>query len=303
MVPTSQPAEIPAIGEAALGWAFGCSRAGASHRRAGKPCQDAHALWIASGAGAGGIALAVADGHGDDRHDLSHLGSALAVRAAVEELGALHTGYALEGKWTPLESSFKADFPRRLVRRWREAVLGDRSRRGEALGDPSDSELQESIFIRYGTTLLVALAVGDVLLVGQIGDGGVLLVREGGEVECPLPGNPLEVGGETDSLGSAEAPRLWRTAALERTGGGLLLLATDGLINAFPDDEQWHAFGVSLQDRVREFGWPKVASALPAWLDHYSETATGDDITLAVAVLGAPMVEAAARESVHEHLG
>ena len=65
-----------------------------------------------------------------------------------------------------------------------------------------------------------------------------------------------------------------------------MLLATDGLINAFADDEQWHAFGVSLQDRVREFGWPSVASALPGWLDHYSEAASGDDITLAVAVLG-----------------
>ena len=101
-----------------------------------------------------------------------------------------------------------------------------------------------------------------------------------------MPNNPLEVGGETDSLGSVDAPRLWRTAALERTGAGLLLLATDGLINAFADDEQWHAFALSLRERIREFGWPSVASALPGWLDHYSETASGDDITLAVAVLG-----------------
>jgi serine/threonine protein phosphatase PrpC len=293
MIPTSQPADVPAIGEAALGWAFGCSRTGASHRRAGRPCQDAHALWIASGAGAGGIALAVADGHGDDRHDLSHLGSALAVRAAVEELGTLHTCYALEGRWTQLKSSFRADFPRRLGRRWRDAVLGEHRRRSEALGETSNSELEESVLIRHGTTLLAALAVGDVLLLGQIGDGGVLLVRDGGEVECPLPNNPLEVGGETDSLGSAEAPRLWRTAALERMSAGLLLLATDGLINAFADDEQWHAFALSLQGRIRDFGWPNVASALPAWLDHYSETASGDDITLAVAVLEAPIVEAA----------
>jgi serine/threonine protein phosphatase PrpC len=292
MIPTRQPAEIPAVGEATLGWAFGCSRMGASHRRAGKPCQDAYALWTGSGAGANGLALAVADGHGDDRHDLSHFGSTLAVRAAIEELGALHTCYALEGKWTQLKSSFKADFPRRLGRRWREAVLGEQRRRSDAPGGVSNSEPEEALLIRYGTTLIAALVVGDVLLIGQIGDGGVLLVKEGGEVECPLPNNPLEVGGQTDSLGSVEAPRLWRTAALERTGAGILLLATDGLINAFADDAQWHAFALSLQERIRDFGWPSVASALPGWLDHYSEMASGDDITLAVAVLGPPLAEA-----------
>ncbi len=271
----------PAIGEAALGWGFGCSRAGALHRRSGRPCQDAHAIWTAAGAGGGSIALAVADGHGDHRHDLSHLGSMLAVRAAMEELSALHMCLASEGDRAQLKSRFKADFPRRLVRRWRETVLTEHLRRG----DTSNPESEEDVRIRYGTTLLAALAVGDILLIGQIGDGGVLLVREGSEVECPLPNNPLEVGGETDSLGSSDAPRLWRTAAMERNGGDLLLLATDGLTNAFPDEDQWRAFALSLQVRIREFGWPDVASALPAWLDHYSEMATGDDITLAVAVL------------------
>ncbi len=286
----SLPGTVRAIGEPSLGWAFGCSRMGASHRRAGKPCQDAYALWTGSGAGANDIVLAVADGHGDDRHDLSHVGSTLAVRAAVEELGALHAYYAREGKWTQLKSSFKADFPRRLVRRWREAVLMEQRRPGFVDGT-LDPESDEALLIRHGTTLIVALVVGDVLLIGQIGDGGVLLVTEGGEVECPLPNNPLEVGGETDSLGSVEAHRLWRTAVLERTGPVLLLIATDGLVNAFADDEQWHAFALSIQERIREFGWPSVASALPGWLDHYSEAASGDDITLAVSVLGLPPAE------------
>ncbi len=293
MIPIRQTAAIPAIGDATLGWAFGCSRIGASHRRAGKPCQDAYALWSGSAASASGIALAVADGHGDDRHDLSHFGSSLAVRSAVEELGALQACYALEGKWTELKSSFKADFPRRLGRRWREAVLGEQRRRSDAAA----SETEETLLIRHGTTLIAALVVGDVLLIGQIGDGGVLLLTQRGDVECPLPNNPLEVGGETDSLGSADAPRLWRTAALERTGAGLLLLATDGLINAFADDEQWYAFALSLRERIREFGWPSVASALPGWLDRYSETASGDDITLAVAALGAALIGAGEQDN------
>jgi len=291
MSPTSEPAETRVFREATLGCAFACSRRGASHHRSGQPCQDAHALWTGSGAGHPCISLAVADGHGDVRHDLSHFGSALAVRAGIEELVALCTAYALEGKWTQLKASFRADFPRRLGRRWREAVLLDAHQRAEAAGLTSDPQPESTLLVRYGTTLIVALVVADVILIGQIGDGGALLVKESGQVECPLTNNPLEVGGETDSLGSVEAPRLWRTTAMERMGAGLLLLATDGLINAFADDEQWHAFARSLGRRVGDFGPISVASSLPGWLDHYSEAASGDDITLAVVVLDPPLVE------------
>ena len=91
MSPISQPVEVPVFGEATLGWAVACSRVGASHRRAGKPCQDAYALGTGSGAGAPYIAVAVADGHGDDRHDLSHFGSALAVILLLISLGSIIT--------------------------------------------------------------------------------------------------------------------------------------------------------------------------------------------------------------------
>ncbi|MGP0062788.1 MAG: PP2C family serine/threonine-protein phosphatase [Isosphaeraceae bacterium] len=286
----NQPVEIPVFGDASLGWAFACSRKGASHRRAGKLCQDAYALGTGSGAATPYIAVAVADGHGDDRHDLSHRGSMLAVRAAVDELIALCTSYALEEKWTQLKASFKADFPRRLGRRWREAVLMAYYQRAEATGDSSVTEPEDALLIRHGTTLIAALVVGDVLLIGQIGDGGAVLVKEDGDVECPLFNNLQDVGGETDSLGSSESPRLWRTTAIERTGADLLLLATDGLINAFSDDEQWHAFARSLGDRIRDYDPSSVASALPGWLDHYSEKASGDDITLAAVVLKSPSV-------------
>ena len=152
------------------------------------------------------------------------------------------------------------------------------------------SEPENAFLVRHGTTLIAALVAGDVLLVGQIGDGGVVLIKEGGEFECPLIDNLQDVGGETDSLGSPESPRLWRTTALERTGASLLLLATDGLINAFADDEQWHAFARSLGDRIRDYNPSSVASALPGWLDHYSEEASGDDITLVAVVLRSPSV-------------
>ncbi len=213
----SQPVESPIIADATLGWAFACSRTGASHRRAGKPCQDAYALWTGSGAGGPCMVIAVADGHGDDRHDLSHFGSALAVRAAVDELMALYTSYALEEKWAQLKASFKADFPRRLGRRWREAVLMAHRQRAEATEDSSVSEPENAFLIRHGTTLITALVAGGVLLIGQIGDGIAVLVKDGGEVECPLSDNPSESrwGNRFARLGRSAPP-----VANDRAGEG-----------------------------------------------------------------------------------
>jgi hypothetical protein len=65
-----------------------------------------------------------------------------------------------------------------------------------------------------------------------------------------------------------------------------LLLASDGLVNAFPEEgQQWFRFARALGDRVAEFGPATVAGSLPVWLDHYSAVASGDDITLLAVAL------------------
>src|SRR5208282_1161578 len=88
------PEEFLCAADTGLGWAFGCSRTGASHVQAHKPCEDAYALWSGSAGAEPCIAFAVADGHGDPRHDLSRTGAALAVDAAISELVTFHRSYA-----------------------------------------------------------------------------------------------------------------------------------------------------------------------------------------------------------------
>lgn len=240
-------------------------------------------MWSCSVSGRPCLAVAVADGHGDERHDRSEHGAALAVRAAVDELFALFAHAVADSALARLANDFKSDFPRRLGRRWREAVADDARRRAP---ETSDSQRDDSeLYLRYGTTLLAALLVGDGLLVGQLGDGGILFVRPDGEVECPLPGDGGDVGTVTDSLCSPDAHLRWRTGVLERGAGGLLLLATDGLTNAFTEDAEWHTFARSLASRLDEYGPGRVAAALADWLDGYSDRASGDDTTLAVAAI------------------
>lgn len=205
----------------------------------------------------------------------------------MEELAAMLPHHVAEGAWSQLRTGFEANFPRRLGTRWREAVLADNRDRPPAIHPSGD---KGEVLTRYGTTLLATLAVGDLLLLAQLGDGCVLLVRPDGVVERPLASDGHEVGTVTDSLCSPEAYRLWRTTARERGRGGLLLLATDGLTNAFVDEQQLRTFAGSLGERLRDFGAEKVAVHLPDWLDSYSSRASGDDVTLAVVILRASEV-------------
>ncbi|MGD0534257.1 MAG: PP2C family serine/threonine-protein phosphatase [Methanoregula sp.] len=277
------PEEFSCTCDTGLGWVFGCSRTGAAHIRTGRPCEDAYALWSGSSGAQPCIAFAVADGHGDPRHDQSRTGAALAVNAAISELVAFHRSYA-DGDIPrqQFRAGFKTDLPRRATRRWRDLVVQDAGKRILPPASVPPSDGQDQHFTRYGTTLIAALVVNDSILVGQIGDGDLLLVRPDGGIEFPLPRDPVLAGNETHSLSSPDAHLLWRTATLDRGDGGILLAATDGISDSFngAESEEFSIFVHSLVDRIRTYGTEAVAAAISGWLDRYSEIASGDDMTL-----------------------
>jgi len=264
-----------------IGYAFGCSRTGASHIRINQPCQDAYSIWSGSIAASPLMIIAVADGHGDQRHDQSQYGATLAVKAATDELFDLFSHFGLEEATTALKSNFKSDFPRLVERRWRNSVLQDAQVR---LNLETDSVDEGSLYSRYGTTLLVALVMPNVVLIGQIGDGDVLFVRADGTVDRPFQRDISLVGTVTHSLSSQDA-LLWQTATREIEEDNVLMLSTDGLFNAFADEEQFQLHATSLSERISKYGVGAVYSKLPEWLDDYSIKGSGDDITLAVAYI------------------
>jgi serine/threonine protein phosphatase PrpC len=274
------PDEFLCASNTGLGWAFGTSRTGALHRKNNHPCEDAFALWSGSAGAVPCIAVAVADGHGDPRHDQSRTGSALAVQSAVEELVSFHRMHLHDTPPNIIRSEFRADFPRRVSRRWRESVIED-ARRRELAGTVTE-ETATGIFTRYGSTLISASIIADTILIGQIGDGDIVLVRPDGTVECPIPGDTSLMGSETRSLSSRDAHMLWRTATLDRGEGGVLIAATDGVSDSFDGSEgpEFMKFIQSLVARIGQYGVENVADAMNNWLDRYSELASGDDMTL-----------------------
>jgi len=274
-------ADGPSLCGSQLGWAFGCSTRGASHNRNGKPCQDAVAIWSGTFLAEPVMVMAVADGHGDRRHDLSHRGAALAVESGVEEVVQSLSAATTGDPGTPA-----APLTVRITDRWTRKTLSDAAATGDCTGGDA-AEDPHPVLTRYGTTLLLAVATRERILLAQLGDGDILLVRPDGRVESPLEKDPALLGSVTHSLSSRNVQECWHTAEIPVNTGGVLLLATDGLSDSFagPGDEEFLTFARSLVDRIHEFGIERVAASLHGWMDSFSRQGSGDDITVALAWL------------------
>jgi hypothetical protein len=85
------------------------------------------------------------------------------------------------------------------------------------------------------------------------------------------------------------SPEAWLQARVAivpfATGQPLaVFLATDGVGNAVRDDDDLARIFVGLHERIRTHGLDAVQAGLGAYLNHLTDTGSGDDATLALAV-------------------
>jgi Protein phosphatase 2C len=270
---------LPATWQVMIGTARG-----AAHDARDMPNQDsAESLAIAH---AGGTVVAVADGHGHDRHFRSAAGSRLAVRTAC----AVVEGLAADGGsrlWSPERAAALRDqLPEAIVARWRDAVALDIAAHPYTAEESSTLEQAgDGPSIPYGSTLLVALIADGWLVCAQIGDGDLLAVRPDGGAWSPVAGDDLLDGYRTTSLCQPAAVSSFRAAAHDLRGAPLLalLLSTDGYGNAQAEDP-WQpvvARDLAALAARHDHGW--FAAQLPAWAERCASAAgSADDTTIAL---------------------
>jgi hypothetical protein len=270
---------LPATWRAMIGTARG-----AAHDARGLPNQDsAESLTVAQAAG---IVVAVADGHGHDRHFRSATGSRLAVRTACAVVEGL-AGGAGKPPWSPERAAALRDaLPGAIVTRWRQAVALDiaahpyTAEELSALGRAGDGP-----DIPYGSTLLVALVAGGWLVCAQIGDGDLVAVQPDGGAWSPVSGDELLDGYRTTSLCQPAAVSAFRAAAHDLRAAPLLalLLSTDGYGNAQAEEPWQPVVARDLADLAarHDHGW--FAGQLPTWAERCASAAgSGDDATIAL---------------------
>lgn len=274
---------------------IGASVRGAVHERDGVPNQDAVA-WAGPSGDDGLVVAAVSDGHGSHKAFRSRTGARLAaavgVDAGTEFLERLRpaTPEAVDGGTC-------APLAREIVDRWTAAVRSDlaaaplRDDELEVLADIEGSQASQAVLsdpvVAYGATLLLAAVVGPFALFLQLGDGDILLVPATGHVTRPFAADPRLFANETTSLCMPEAHLEFRSAGRRLSAGSpdLVLLATDGLGNAYGDDSSFLQVGTDLRARAGAVGLDAVALQLEVFLREASAH-SGDDVTVAVLWLG-----------------
>jgi len=268
----NQNLKIEKVGDSRLGWIFGYSHIGPSHKQGEKPNQDAYNLCSGSFAGTPYLIACVADGHGDKKYTNSHIGSSYAVQDASYVFGQMLLLEEVSA------NSFKSEFPRKIIKKWDRSVSTHGEKTTSFAGAEKPTESKSS----YGTTLISALVYKQNLYLGQIGDGLAFYLDDNDNLEKPIPeASETLVGGTTDSLCSENPINLFRTAIRDISKGGHLFIFTDGLQNAFKDDSQNDIWAKDLTKLLKEYGEEKIAKALPEWLDKYSKC-SGDDTTVVI---------------------
>lgn len=250
---------------------------GRSHQVRDMPNEDAIAAAFIPSAGA--AIIAVADGHGHERHFRSETGAALAVQVARQVATDQAAAFAA-GNPTAVATAL----PEVIVRRWRAAV--DRDIEARPYTRPQLQVLEEAgdgPQIPYGSTLLVAIAARDWLACAQIGDGDLVAVHPDGGWDAPVAADPSLDGLRTTSLCQPEALSAFRVGVRDLRARPLaaLLLATDGYGNAQAADPWQPQFAQDMAELVtsRDAAW--FAAHVQSWAELCaSGEGSGDDTTI-----------------------
>ncbi len=258
------------------------SSIGSVHVRDELPLQDAVLTW--TDPEGGHAVVAVADGHGHKLHFRSDTGAALAVVSAVEELRRILPDVAAKADHAAAEELLRTA-AEGLVDTWTAKV------RHHLEANPySEAELAlgagEDPLRAYGTTILAAAAVADLVLFLQVGDGDSVLVSAHGEAVRPLPDDPDLDGLHTSSLCQPRPLEALRTAVVDAQVDDVALafLCTDGFGRPRVDsDGWWRQTGEQLLEFSRSRGLNWIRDQLPDWLAEPAQVG-GDDTTMALLV-------------------
>ena len=199
-------------GEVATWQVITGSARGAAHRASGLPNQDA----VTSQDGPGGVAVAIADGHGHIRHFRSADGAALAVDVACRVASQAAAGLAANATGDEEAERAGQELARAVVADWRTAVADQLEVRPYTVEEQFIlARSADTPVIPYGSTLLVAVIVARWLVCAQIGDGDMLAVRPDGSSFSP---RWRAMTGSTGGGRPACASRTrWRRSGLART--------------------------------------------------------------------------------------
>ena len=277
---------------------------GARHIQDGTVCQDAIKTHCCED---GLLVVAVADGHGDKKHALSHIGSQLAVSITVKLMeDALRDVVQESHKNTHhIQEELQFQLPKRIHYEWKQLVRNEitKSNTQEENKNIENENWDEQVIL-YGTTILAMGFFQGYMLCFQLGDGDIFLLNASQEDERDIDvdaslqqlqsdqniqpdkvqfllGKDDLYGSLTYSLCQPNNQNMAQVYFARQPNPCKVSLSSDGLRDCV---------GGSDDDFERVMRWiyqklesePHFISQLPLWLSKVSQQGNGDDISLIV---------------------
>lgn len=263
---------------------------GSEHKKQNKPLQDFSDTCLNKTKTF--AAAFVADGHGGEKYIRSAQGSDIAVNCAKKQLIA-----ALKGEFHTLIKTKNLEAIKKTLQNLCSKILTDwrtETKKHYDENPPTEDEKQkllelkftvsdESIFILYGTTLLVAAYFEqyNFWFALQIGDGKCVAFRD--DAEVPTVFYPIEEDerlgfGVTTSLCGSRAAQDFRCNCGSEKLAGIAVM-TDGMADSF-ETEKLPEFILNIRKNAIE-NLEATKKELKLLLPNLSEQGSGDDISIA----------------------
>ena len=231
-------------------------------------------------------AVCLADGHGGKEYIYSDVGAQIACELFVEMVRILKAGYEKAGvpDWTEYLKTVK--FKSAFVQMWRKKVIEDYESRAEKVSEAKLSDLK--VIRKYGTTFLFAIRYRNKIVLGQLGDGAILMGFSG---DGTPEGNwqlfkrhGWKYNSVTNSMASNTAEYTFLIDSFERDDIAYLLLSTDGIYDCLDEGDAFFQYAQSLIGQVQA----TKALDRPFHLDDETDVSgyTGDDCSVALMLFG-----------------
>lgn len=225
---------------------FYARKLGVSHRKTGKVCQDYCKVFNID---ENVQVVCVADGHGSEHYEKSDVGSKLACEVFCEYVKkCIDSSHENQSQIIDYFCSF--EFKNNYINLWRDAVYNDYIQEVSE-GDESNQEesKKQEIIDKYGTTFLFCIYIDKYLIIGQLGDGAILLFNDYNQYQLFKRHEP-KVSSETSSMISSRAKYSFIINKFNRSSFSYVLLSTDGIYDKIKSIEYFSLYAYSLVEQI-----------------------------------------------------
>lgn len=225
---------------------FYARKKGKSHMANGTVCQD---YCLAENIGDDIQVVCVADGHGGEAYTKSDKGSYYACSAFLELIKTIKSNCDKRNNTgTLIEVLRTKEFKKKYIQSWKQTVVEAYKKENN-----ESTESAQAIVKKYGTTFLFTVVCRDALVIGQLGDGAIMLSNEFGQQQL-FKRHAVKTTSATSSLASNRAEYSFVIDVYEKKYFSSVLLSTDGIYDKLDTDNSFSLYEQDLVKQIEEYG-------------------------------------------------